>query len=294
MRVVVISLDALEHKYVEEFSNMNYLKQKYYGRVDLEPYFITRPEGIGGREPLTTHIYSVYFTGKLPDKSQGYSNYDEFIVEVKSHKHDTIFEHAKKPFATDIPAYTFNSDFGKTDDSWVDIVTGSPLFGGYFRDIFTLEEAEKAYYSYMTCKTEVIKLLNKLGNDLIFIYYKEPDKLQHMWNDIKRDKEKYTELYNKCNYFTKELINTFDDKKTLILVLSDHGVNGYGGHSQFGFWSSNIDIGYSEDIPINDFYKIIIEWLEKDGFEPEPIEKDISDENKKILAERLRKLGYVI
>ena len=57
---------------------------------------------------------------------------------------------------------------------------------------------------------------------------------------------------------------------------------------------SNFNLGYGTRIPVQNIYKIIIEWLEKDKKPIDTTEKVISDEDKKILAERLRKLGYVI
>jgi len=293
MRVVVISFDALEPNFVNTFPNTESLKQKHRGRVDLEPYFTTRPKGVGGRQAITTEVYSVFFTGKLPT-IKNYEHFDHFINEVKQHKHDTIFDHAQKPFAVDIPAYSFKADFGTTVSSWLNNVTASPLFSGYFRNVFTLEEAEEAYYSYMKCKTDVMKLFNKLGHDFIYIYYKDSDKLQHLFSKYEERKSNYLEMYKRCNQYTKELIETFDDGETLILVLSDHGAGKTGGHSPWGFWSSNFYLGQGGDIPVQDFYKIVIDFLGKNRKDVDTTEKPISDEDKKILAERLRKLGYVI
>lgn len=294
MRVVIISLDALEYDYIHERDYPN-LKQKYYGMVDLEPYAATRPEGHGSGNPYTPHIYSIYFTGKLPTKEDGYNHFNDYVKEVKDGKHPTIFDHAQNPFLVDAPVLGSIINGQQEKSSWLNRITGAPLFNGYYRDVYTVEEATTAYYSYMRCKTDIVKLLNVQNHDLIFIYYKEPDKIQHFFNEYERDKNNYTILYNRCEQYTKELIETFDDGETLIMILSDHGVNMHGGHSQHGFWSTNMDIGYHEkDIPVQDIYHIINKWVATNPIETNVVEKPIVDEEKKIMVERLRKLGYVM
>jgi hypothetical protein len=294
MRVLVISFDALEYDLVEKFQ-LNVLKQKYYGKVDLESYFQKRPKGVGGREPRTPEVYSIIYTGKIPENPP-YEHFNEFLLEVSRKKHDTIFDHAKKPFGVDLVGYPpIATDYGSLGKSWVSRFTGRPLFSGYYRDIFTLEEAEEAYYSYMDCKTNVGKIVAKLDFDLVFLYYKEPDNLQHFYNNYDRDFARYKTLYHKCNNLAQKLIKAFDDGSTLIIILSDHGTNLRGGHSSYGFWSTNIDIGFRDSIPVEKWYNIIIQWLEHGPvFKIGSKERPVTDEEKKIIVERLKKLGYVI
>jgi hypothetical protein len=54
-----------------------------------------------------------------------------------------------------------------------------------------------------------------------------------------------------------------------------------------------MDIGY-KDLPIEKVYDVIVKNLDIDRKSVHKIENVINDEDKRILAERLRKLGYVI
>ena len=78
------------------------------------------------------------------------------------------------------------------------------------------------------------------------------------------------------------LIENFGSDETLIIIVSDHGQSD-GKHTHYGFYSINKPLNINNP-KLVDFYQIIMDYLEK---------KPYTEEEEKILANRLRKLGYV-
>lgn len=250
MRVILISFDALEYTLVEKY-NCTVLKQREYGKIDLEPYFQNRPNGVGGRWASTPEVYSTFVTGVVP------KNYHEQKGKLDK-EIPTIFGLSKKHLALDIPNYP---------KSWIDNLTGRPLFKRYFEREVSLEKCEQEYYKYAEFKASYADLIRLYGYDLVLFYFKFTDKLPHMYHDY-RTEDKFERnlkiMYEKAEAIAKHIISVFDDGKTLVIVFSDHGINFKGGHSPYGFWSSNKLLGRKEkDIPITDWYNIITEWYKK-------------------------------
>jgi hypothetical protein len=105
------------------------------------------------------------------------------------------------------------------------------------------------------------------NNDLTFIYSQIPDYAHHLVhhiNDMSLVKHTYEKL--------KELPFLFDLQKMAVLILSDHGYNHKfdentgkdieGGHSDKGFWSTNVEIE-KEPNSIFDLHNLILELLIK-------------------------------
>jgi len=281
MKVILISFDAMEHDFVVKCGYENLL-QKEHGILDLEPYLDNRPRGRGSGDPFTPEVYATFISGIVPKES-----YD-ILQRGFGTTYPTIFQLSDKSLAIDVPAYC-----GGPAKAWIDRLTGAPLFERYWRNELSLEFAEEEYYKWMNIKASYARLISKYEHDLILFYFKEPDKLQHMYYD--GDLNKYKRLYSAMDNLAGKIINAFNKWDTAIIIFSDHGVNFKGGHSQHGFWSSNIPLERGDRISIIDWYEIIKEIYRRPArFKinvPEQ-DDDLTDEDKKAVEEHLRKLGY--
>jgi len=245
MRVVLISFDALELKLVERY-NCKVLKQREYGKIDLEPYFQQRPKGVGGREPQTPHVYSTFETGNIP------KDWDEQKRNMNEGSINTVLGLSKNSIQLDVP---------NRPKSYIDSLIGAPLFSRYFNKEISLERAEHEYFKAAEYQASYASLIDLYGHDLVFFYFRFPDKLCHMY--MIKHLDRLQQLMNKIESIAKQIIDVFDDDKTLVIIFSDHGINFRGGHGQYGFWSSNKLLGKGSVIKITDWYRIIEEWYKK-------------------------------
>lgn len=280
MRIIMISFDALEYELVERY-NCKILMQEEYGKIDLDPYLDNRPEGRGSGNPLTPGVYSVFITGEVPeDWNVMFREFDKL--------YKTIFQLSKKALAIDVPAYC------KYNKSWMDKLTGSRLVKKYWDKEISLQDTEQEYYKYMDIKASYANLVKLLGYDLVMFYFKEPDKLQHMYYDYDKYEKNFKRLYNKMEDLTMQIISSFPEEDTLIIVFSDHGSNLAGTHSQYGFWSSNKPLGRGNSIEVTDWYGIMKEWYEK------PTESTLGEnqdeytgEEREKIKNHLKEMGYM-
>jgi len=288
MRVVIISFDALEYTLVEKYDCAN-IKQLEYGKIDLEPYFANRPAGRGGEEPLTPEVYATFITGIVPKRPE-FSHYNKFYPHLDK-KFMTFFQSAKNPYAMDVPSYSTKS--------WIDKLTGLSIFERYWRKEISLQRMEKEYYKYMCIKASYADLIDLLGYDLILYYFKESDKLSHLYPRFDQYRDKFKRLYRFLDKITENIVKVFSDEQTLLIVMSDHGIQRWGAHSNYGFWSSNKPLGRGDSIKITDWFDLVREWYTKDPqYVPKVREKpqdlDIfTDEEKKAITDRLREMGYL-
>jgi len=240
MRVILISFDALEDVLVKRFG-CNVLMQKEHGIIDLEPYFQGRRQGPAGREPLTPEVYLAFMTGKveknLYHQQQGIINDTiETIFSISRRELDGNGVGQKGALAIDVPAYS------KQQPSFMTLLTGVALFRRYWKANMPLTEVEAEYFKYADFKASYAKLVNILNFDLVCWY----NKLQVM--------------YQKAEEIANHIIKEFDDGKTLIIIFSDHGLNLRGGHSSYGFWSSNKPLGRGNKIKVTDWFELIKKW----------------------------------
>jgi len=266
MRVILISFDALEDVLVKRFG-CNVLMQKEHGIIDLEPYFQGRRQGPAGREPLTPEVYLAFMTGKveknLYHQQQGIINDTiETIFSISRRELDGNGVGQKGALAIDVPAYS------KQQPSFMTLLTGVALFRRYWKANMPLTEVEAEYFKYADFKASYAKLVNILNFDLVCWYFAFTDKLGHIYTsyDFKtknrgvNQDNKLQVMYQKAEEIASHIIKEFDDGKTLIIIFSDHGLNLRGGHSSYGFWSSNKPLGRGNKIKVTDWFELIKKW----------------------------------
>jgi hypothetical protein len=282
MRVILISFDALEYDCVEKY-NCTTIKQVEYGKIDLTPYQDNRPRGRGSGDPFTPEVYATFITGTVPSEPYG-----DMYRKLDS-KYPTIFQFAKNPLAVDVPAYTPTSD-----KAWMEKLCGNPLFSRYWEKEVSLAQVEREYYKWMKAKASFASLIDLLNFDLVLIYFKNTDHFHHIYNDMEKYGERVKKMYQFVEEITGEMIKTFDDGKTLIIIFSDHGSNLQGGHSHHGFWSSNIPLGRGNNIKVTDWYDIIKQWYGVNVEEMKVMKekKEFSERDRETIK-LLEALGYL-
>jgi len=290
MRVVMILFDSLEYDLVEKF-DCKVLKQKEHGKIDLTIYFQDRPQGPGA-PAKTPEVYASFLTGVIPkDYVKLYRKLDKLYTSI--FKLAGIDRYGRPTaLAIDVPAYC------RLNKSWIDKITGFPLFVRYWKEKWPLKMSEIEYYKYMDIKASYANLIRLLGFDLIMFYFKETDKLHHAYNDYEKYEGHIRKMYRKCEDIAEQIIEAFSDKETLFIIFSDHGTNLRGGHSNHGFWSSNKPLDRGTSIDLVDWFGIIKEWYEKgaDAAPAPEIEREqdeYTDEERGKIIEHLRKLGYL-
>jgi len=283
VRVILISFDGLEYNCVEKY-NCQALQQIEHGMIDLTPYQDHRPRGRGSGDPFTPEVYATFITGKVPSESYA-EMYQQF-----DNKYPTIFQFAKNPIAIDVPAYT-----PTRDKAWMEKLSADPLFRRYWKKEISLAQIEHELYKWMAAKASFASLIDLLDFDLALIYFRNTDHLHHIYNDMEIYGEHTRKMYQFVENITTDMIKVFDDGKTLIIIFSDHGSNLQGGHSQYGFWSSNIPLGRGMSIKVTDWHDIIKMWcaVDVDKIKEKVMGKQKFTERERETIKYLEALGYL-
>lgn len=219
MGIIIISFDALEYDLVEKYE-LNILKQKEHGKIDLEYYLHHRPKGYGSGDPLTAEIYPIFLTGIVPDDYKT-------MAKKMDKEYGSIFKLTSRYVAIDIPSYS--------PPSWMGRVAGHPLFESFFLKTIPLDIIQREYLKYATIKASYASLIKMLNYDLVFWYFKFLDSLGHIYADKFEDRKRL--IYEKAEWLAKRIIDVWDDGNNLIIIFSDHGQTVEGTHSHHGFWS---------------------------------------------------------
>ena len=291
-KVLVFAIDALDYYLVEKYGLPN-LKQKEYGTTQLpveegEPIrspamwvsFITGecPEvhGITGRKVFKSHRLTWLrknigpHLGFIKNKSKimgkmgvGMTQEDNEHLKV-----NTIFDFIPNSLYFNIPGY-------KEPDENFELRERTALSLENRKGYREIKERMEEIYAKR--KEEFLNLLDEKWELLVYHFY-ILDGMQHLFswdeNFIKNLYLRFEEL--------AEIVKTKVSDETLIIIVSDHGQSD-GKHTHYGFYSVNKPLNLN-DPKLVDFYQIIMDYLEK---------KPYTEEEEKILADRLRKLGYV-
>jgi hypothetical protein len=233
--MIILAIDALECKLVEEF-NCNHLKQKFYGKTDIKEF----------SEPRTMVLWSSFITGKNMEK-EILAGGDKEMWNTKFDLINTFFRNFKNPKIIDLPGFNYIKEQHEKERI---------MLKNYF-DAKTDEEKEnlkKAYNKFAfehhrKIKEEFNSAL-KEDHDFVLGYFSIADVIGHL-NFGNRTLMKM--IYRDLDEIAGTIEETF-------IVLSDHGmerIGMFGDHSNYGYWSTNFkDLGIPK---ITDFANIIKE-----------------------------------
>jgi predicted AlkP superfamily phosphohydrolase/phosphomutase len=165
---------------------------------------------------------------------------------------ETIFDFSESPEIIAMPAYrsyeqtTAKETHTEVKKTWQKFTKGE-ISGAEFiqRELEFFEKEIDEAFAILQGKW-----------DLFVFYTKMIDYVGHFfaWN-----KKTMWLFYSRVETFIEEIQNRFGED-TFILVISDHGMQGNGVHSDHAFYSMNIHLNL-ENPKITDFYGIITEKL---------------------------------
>jgi len=292
MKVLILGIDALEYKLVEEW-DLKHLKQIEYGKTQVPisegfgepvtlvvwPSFISgsKPEQMGFdapiiyRQPLKFLLEKLYFpitSDKNPEKID-----DTILTDKTSTKGKIVSRLNLALMKAGMGRYPKRSDI-KTqtifeNPNYKSIHNNIPVYD----QIFTTEERDSARNGVIRAisdksfrKTFEQKLKDELdaSSKNIFNHLKKPewdlymqyfyvlDGIQHVYF---KNKIKVMNYYLQFNKMVGEIKKKIP-KDMMVLIVSDHGQEN-GLHTHYGFYSSNIKLGLKKNPHITDFKKII-------------------------------------
>jgi hypothetical protein len=236
--LIIIGIDALEYELVNKFNSVN-LKQDFFGKTDISDF----------SEPRTMVLWSSFMTGENKE-SEVLEDGNKEMWNKKWDASQTFFSNFKNPLVLDLPGYSYNLE---THEKSRELL----------KKFFLTEDAEEksetkkqynkdAFEHHKNIRKEFFDALEKNENDLVIGYFSIADVIGHL--------NFGNELLMKMIYKDLDEIaakaKATDNK---VLILSDHGMKAigmFGDHSEYGFWSSNFEIG-KENPKITDFYSII-------------------------------------
>jgi len=292
-RVVILGLDALEYNIVERL-DLNYLKQKEYGKVKV-------PITEGWKEPATVIVWPCFITGKEP-KEMGYSSpilfrqplqflLDNVVFPIRNFIYKTKYvdnveekklsqdvtnifkdvtkksKFARHPERKDIKASTLFDNSFKSAHCYIPVydISMDTLARWDIFDVMNNPKKKNEFcYKYRKeikdKKEELFELLN-MDYQVIMMYWYCLDGIQHA---LFKDKITIDEFYIRFNSVVKEVQDRLS-KNDLLLVISDHGQE-KGIHTPYAFYSSNKELGLNNP-HICDFKGIIEERLKYDNIE---------------------------
>lgn len=285
LKVCIIALDCLEYDLVEKWDLKN-LKQREYGKVE-----VPIDEGVG--EPRSPSIWASFLTGLKKEKDFKYrSKFIKFLNKIKD-KGDYSFpspaiirffskffslvkvlpELEDKTFLDEIeskkvnvPYYDFSKE--KSGETWLKFIKGE-LTSKEFKN-----ELEKEFGNV---KDEIIDSIKSTSNQLLMGYTSFLDSIQHHFY---MDMDYLEEKYRETDRFVGKIKDLIGDE-VLIIIVSDHGADFEGGHSNHGFYSSNQALDLNEP-EITDFYELVMERFNLPG-----------RADKEKVEEKLQELGYI-
>lgn len=233
--MIILAIDALEYKLVEEF-NCNNLKQKFFGKTDIREF----------SEPRTMVLWSSFMTGKNVEK-EILAKGDKEMWNTRFDLNHTFFKFFKNPKIIDLPGFNYIIEQHEKERI---------MLKNYF-DARTETEKEEikmiynklAFDHHRRIKQEFQGALNG-GHDLVLGYFSLADVIGHL-NFGNRPLMKM--IYRDFDEIAGAIEETF-------IVLSDHGmerIGMFGDHSNYGYWSTDFkDLGTPK---ITDFADIIKE-----------------------------------
>ena len=263
MRVCIVGFDSLDYYLVEKY-DLKYLKQKEYGKVEINTGILATPT-----------IWTSFITGLLPKEHGiiGWKMENPFLQKFQiwsiktgfnriidrskiltqlgrrwanggvpniMGKIPTIFDYAQRPVDIDVPCYS--------EDAYEE--QRREIYYGVANPIIAKLVAEKAWRAFREKKERVLDALNK-NWDLFMVHFFLPDIIQHiLWyrkNEIER---LYREMDNVACIIKKSV-----GKNTFILFISDHGQK-RGLHTPYGFYSCNRRLNLHEP-KVTDFADVI-------------------------------------
>lgn len=257
MKILILAFDALEYNLVEKW-NLKNLKQETYGKIRLgEQYFPSWAD-----EPYTPIVWHSFITGLPPEKHkiqqvEKYKHIPSPLINIgrklrlkkmakrfgikpspltsNDYPHTTIFDQIKPSIAIDVPTYNITE--------WKITKKDIKALVNYAEQKFV--ERKQRLFNAMQTEWK-----------LIMAYFRILDLMSHIY--LPKRTSKLLSYYLKVNKLV-EKVKAILPSKTLVLIVSDHGVeirDGQERHSNHAFWSLNCKVDWMP-YDITDFYNFL-------------------------------------
>lgn len=271
MKIFILALDGLEYNLVTKWRLKNLL-QNFHGKVDVSDFKL-----LYGGHIYTPPVWAAFITGKYHRDLRRWFTYDNRllkwmmlrlsaenikrmmntlwrigikprVVDKRDLKSKTIFDHAKRPVAVNVPLYSEPAEYHHR-------LRQAYLDGGVMR-----YEKEVWSIHWERVRETMAALRENPDYDLFMAWFDLADLIGHL--HIAKRPMKLLKAYAKLNdlaFQLKKLSNP-----DVFLIVSDHGMmpvaGGTGDHSDHSFYSSNIKLN-QRPRRIIDFFQIILDAL---------------------------------
>lgn len=281
MRVFILAIDGLDYNLVIRWSLKN-LMQKKCGIISLSPEYYLSSEKI----PYTPIIWGSFITGRRPHEHGAKLLLSTNINLLNIIRRFPVIKYIKGKRdlleKIGISPWIYMHIANKNDlgiRTMFDIIKNSvaiwvPAYNPRDDLYWSLREAIKKgikeyestiWHVHKIRYLETIKQLKNTSNwELFMTYFDLADLLGHLY--ISKKRYKLYIAYKKLDKLAGEL-KLITKNNTFFLIVSDHGMlpgkDGlFGVHSNYAFWSYNLDL---EWIPkdITDFYYKIMNLIKK-------------------------------
>ncbi len=273
LRVFVLALDGLDYELVKKW-RLRYLLQRKHGafKVGKEYYHPYR------KMPYSPIIWTTVITGKSPSEHgvREWWTYGSLLDKLRylpvvrwikgkrkllakiglkphvprreDHGYETIFERVKPSVAVNVPSYNDPTAYHAILDEAV-----RKGLDEYIRAIWQVHRMRVS---------DTFKALKEVSEWKLFMTWLDlADLIGHVC--IVKKKLELMKAYFELNRLASKL-QRIVPVDTVFLIISDHGMKvgkeGVAGeHSEYAFWSLNIDTSW-EPQDFKDLYSKILEW----------------------------------
>ena len=261
MRVLVLAIDCLDYRLVNRFG-LDAFKQRVWGTIDVSEfrkYKLLTPviwtSFITGKPPEEHGVLHWWTWGRLLDRIRYYPpfkwvrgkrrileklGFKPRLVDRSHIKSSTIFDVVKPSIPLFVPAYN--------DPEWYHREYNRALRS-------SVKELEEAVLKVHKMKLDA--LMESLSREwkLLMVWFDVIDLFSHMYYPHRLGKIEW--IYRLVALQVRKIAK-HTPPDTLILIVSDHGIDENGLHYPKAFWSLNKEVGWRPN-KITDFYKLILE-----------------------------------
>lgn len=262
MRIVFLGLDGLDYEYAIDWS-MTHLLQRQHSRIEVP---INPDKGA----PLTPEVWASFLSGKRVKREFEMRNNWEHLFKLlvymrkkmkrglglrlgqRIHRvggHRRFPELKERSLLDLIPSTTINAPYYDYDHKCLAIFY--QMNTGKTNGEDTRKRLEQLFVERITQIKE--RLLATTG-ELVFAYMHFPDAIQHL--TVYRNKNELLQHYMVLDEFVRDLTQSIESD--YFIILSDHGHDMERGHSNYGFYSCNVELD-KKPTSIYDFYQFVQE-----------------------------------
>ncbi len=264
MKIIILAMDGLEYELVVSWKLRNLMQTKFGEHLSYKsPRF---------NKVHTPSLWASFITGKSLeehgiDEWWSWNSFFDWIrkkppliwiknkrkileklgvkpkpaLKNKADRPETIFDVIKPSIGIDVPTWSLDTEAR----DWI----------GKALSISVEEFIKRAWFHHEEKKAKLMEALDQ-NYRLIMCWFDLPDLIGHIWRRLEMLK-----CYLEMDHLVSEVKSRLN-REDLLLIVSDHGmkqmIDGTGDHTDYGFWSINMEIPWFNPKSITDFYSLIL------------------------------------